>query len=55
VSTDDTGPQLSAKEHGALLAELWADEPDKDHCFCGTDEQLLDAVARHRAEEARQR
>lgn len=55
MTTDDAAPQLSAKEHGALLAELWAGEPDKHHCFCGTEEQLLQAVAEHRAQEARQR
>jgi hypothetical protein len=55
VTTDDAGPQLSAKAHGALLAELWAGEPGKHHCFTGTDEQLLQLVADHRAQEARQR
>lgn len=48
-------PQLSAKQHSALLQELWADEPDNHHCFCGTDEQLIQLVQEHRAHQSRQR
>ena len=49
--------ELSDAQHIALIDELFAHwhakEPEAHHCFCGSDQDLVDAVAEIRAERER--
>lgn len=50
---------LSDAARDALLDELFArwdaEQPGCHKCFCGSDEQLIDAVERYRDEQDRER
>ena len=50
---------LSDAQRDALSNELFAHwqaaEPDKHHCFCGSDRDLVEAIAEIRAERERAR
>ena len=51
--------QLTDAQRDALTSELFAHwhqaEPDRFHCFCGTDADLVDAVNQARQREVRER
>ena len=54
-----SGFELSAAQRDALTEELFAHwraaEPDRFHCFCGSDADLVDAVNHSRERAARDR
>ena len=49
--------QLGDAQRDGLIKELFAHyqatEPDKHHCFCGSDQDLVDAITQARAERER--
>ena len=48
-------PLPSSAQIDAWLNELQAGDPDKHHCYCGDGRDLPDAIARHRAAQAREK
>ena len=50
--------RLSDEQRDALFAELAAHQrataPDAHHCFCGSDQDLVDVVQRIRADRERE-
>lgn len=48
-------PLPSPAQIDGWLKELWAGEPGKHHCYVGDGRDLPGLVAKHRAEQAREK
>ena len=59
MSRPGTAPGLSDAARSALVDELFARweaaEPGSHKCFCGSDEQLIEAIERYRDDQDRER